>query len=282
MALKTILDSLNDVPEAFRDEYKEQGDKFVLDIEGIDAHPTVVNLKTAFERVKADKKKLGTDLEAATARLAEVPEDFDAEEWVRLKAEAGDPDDPDKDKKKDEHLQSQKKVFEQRIANLEAKHAKDLAAKDTEIAERDDVISSVLVEDGLTKALVEAGVAKEYLKASRAMLKPSVKVVRDEDGSRRAIVETDLGEEEIGKYVASWSQSDEGKVFVAKPTGGDATGSHGRPGDSTTNPFGKAGWSKTGQARLVRENRAKAEQLAKAAGFKTLEHTFAASGPIAA
>ena len=267
MALKTILDSLDDVPDALKGEYKELYGKFVLDVERIDAHPAVLNLKTAFERVKNDKKKLGADLETATAKLAEVPDDFDAEEWVRLKAEAGDPDDPENKAKKDEHLQSQKKVFEQRIASLEKKHADAMAAKDTEISERDQVISTVLVEDGLTKALVEAGVAKEYLKAARAMLKPSVKVVRDDDGTRRAIVETDLGEEEIGKYVGSWSQSDEGKVFIAKPTGGDATGGQGAR--FTDNPWDASNGKRpnlTKQQELISANPEKARQMAKAAG----------------
>lgn len=267
MALKTVIASLEDVSEDLRALYVEKDGSFILDLEGVDAHPTVVNLKSAFERVKADKKKLSTDLDDAKAKLAEVPDDFDAEEYLRLKAEAGDPNDPDKDKKKDEHLQSQKRVFEQRIASLEAKHAKDLAAKDSEIAERDNVISSVLVEDGLTKALVEAGVAKEYLKAARAMLKPSVKVIRDHDGTRRAVVETDLGEEEIGKYVTNWSQSDEGKVFVAKPTGGDATGGNGRHlGD---NPWDSSNGKKpnlTKQQELISANPEKARQMAKAAG----------------
>lgn len=267
MALKTIVDSLDDVPEAFRGEYKEQGDKFVLDIEGIDAHPTVINLKTAFERVKGDKKKLTTDLEGANAKLAELPDDFDAEEWVRLKAEAGDPNDPENKAKKDEHLQSQKKVFEQRIANLETKHANELKAMATEIAERDEVISSVLVEDGLTKALVEAGVSKDFLKAARAMLKPSVKVIRDDDGARRAIVETDLGEEEIGKYVSNWAQSDEGRVFIAKPTGGDAAGGRGQ--QFADNPWDTSNGKKpnlTRQQQLISENPAKARQMAQAAG----------------
>ncbi|WP_332719257.1 hypothetical protein [Pelagibacterium mangrovi] len=50
MALKTILDTLDDVPEVLHAEYKEVDGKFVLDLEGIDAYPTVVNLKTAHER----------------------------------------------------------------------------------------------------------------------------------------------------------------------------------------------------------------------------------------
>lgn len=269
MALKTIVERLDDVPAALHAEYKEQDGKFILDIEGIDAHPAVVNLKTAFERVKADKKKLTTDLEAASAKLADVPEDFAADEWLRLKAEAAETSDPDKGKNKDEHLQSQKRVYEQRIANLERKHADEIRQRDAEISERDQVISTVLVEDGLTKALVEAGVAKEYLKAARAMLKPSVKVVKDESGIRRAVVETDLGDDDVGKYVQSWTQSDEGKVFVAKPTGGDAKGGNGRSGEA--NPWAKDTRNMTEQGRILKADKAKAERMMRAAGLSDFD-----------
>ena len=264
MALRSIVDSLDEVPAEFHSEYKPLDGKFVLDVDGIDSHPQVAKLKSAFERVKADKTKLSADLAEAVAKTAELPEDFDAEEWVRLKAAAGDPKDP---AKQDEHLQSQKRVFEQRISNLEAKHAKDLATAQAEIQERDGALNGLLVEEGLTKALAEAGVAKEYLKAARALLRPSVKVVRDENGSRRAIVETDLGEEEVARYVASWTQSDEGRVFIPKPTGSDANGTGGR--GFTDNPWDSSGGKKpnlTKQQELIATAPERARQMAKAAG----------------
>ncbi|KKB09398.1 hypothetical protein VE26_05525 [Devosia chinhatensis] len=129
------------------------------------------------------------------------------------------------------------------------------------------MIASVLVEDGLTKALVDAGVSKDFLKAARAMLKPSVKVVRDDDGARRAIVETDLGEEEIGKYVTNWAQSDEGRVFIAKPSGGDAGGGKGQ--QFADNPWDSGNGKRpnlTKQQQLISENPAKARLMAQAAG----------------
>lgn len=98
--------------------------------------------------------------------------------------------------------------------------------------------------------------AKEYLKAARAMLKPSVKVVRDEDTARRAIVETDLGEEEIGKYVGNWSQSDEGNVVIAKPTGSDPPGSDDRKAE--VNPWAKHTFNLTKQGEIARADPAKA------------------------
>lgn len=266
MALKAIIDSLDSVEEQYRSLYEEKNGAYVLAIEGIESHPGAAALKSALDRVRSEKRALSEKLATAESSLADIPEDFDADEWIRLKAEAPDPADPDKKKPSDEHLQSQKRLYEQRIANLEKKHTEEIKAKDGEIAERDGVIESVLVEDGLTKALVEAGVDKKYLKAARALLKPSVKVVRNDDGQRRAVVETDLGEDEIGKYVVNWVQSDEGSPFVAKPTGGDAKGGDAkRFGD---NPFAKDSFNRTRQQELITQNDAKARQMAEAAGVK--------------
>jgi hypothetical protein len=264
VALKAILENLDSVEPQFHDLYDEKDGKFVLQVEGIEQHPGAAAVKAALDRVRGEKRTLSEKLTAAENKLADIPDDFDAEEWLSLKAEAPDPNDPDKKKPSDEHLQSQKRLFEQRIANMETKHAGEMKAKDGEIAERDGVIEAVLVEDGLTKALVEAGISKEYLKAARAMLKPSVRVVREDDGTRRAVVETDMGEDDVGKFVLNWAQSDEGRVFVAKPTGGDAKGGNGR--SLGENPFDPKNPNKTKQQELIVANDAKARQMAQAVG----------------
>lgn len=289
MALKAIVDTLDDVPEALHGEYKEQkiGDKtvYVLDLEGVDNHPAVVNLKTAHERVKADKTKLSGDLAAAAARLKNVPEDFDADEYERLRTEEAarlkDPGNTDVRKQIETATAAVKSQYETKLA----KQKKDF---ETEIAERDGKITALdadlrkrLVTDGLTAALTEAGVtAPPFIKAARALLEPGVEVI-EEDGARVAKMKADLGGDDIAKYVANWVQGDEGKVFVAQAKGGDASGSQ-RPRSTDSNPFGKAGWNKTEQGRLLRSDRRKAESLAQAAGFKTLDAAVAAREAIAA
>jgi hypothetical protein len=95
-----------------------------------------------------------------------------------------------------------------------------------------------------------------------------------------ALVETDLGELPVSKFVTDWAGSDDGKEYVAKPTGLDSKGSDGRRLEG--NPFAKAGWSKTEQGRLITADRAKAERLAKAAGFSNLDAAAKARQPMAA
>ena len=45
MALKAIIDSLDSVEEQFRALYEEKDGKYVLQIEGIEAHPGAQSLK---------------------------------------------------------------------------------------------------------------------------------------------------------------------------------------------------------------------------------------------
>jgi hypothetical protein len=286
--LKTVLESLDDVPEAIREHYKEQkqGDKtvYVLDLDGVDAHPGVVNLKSAFERVKADKKKLGEDLAAANAKLKDIPEDFDATEWERLRTDEqtrqSDPGNNDVRKQIETATAAVKSQYEAKIAKIKKDSDAAIAERDRKIAALDADIRKRLVTDGLTAALTEAGVTNPaFLKAARAMLEHDVEVV-EEDGSRTAKMKSDLGGDDLAKYVQNWVQGDEGKAFVSPAKGADSKGGNSR--SSEDNPFGKTGWNKTAQGQLIRADRAKAERLAKAAGFKSLEATYAASKPLVA
>jgi ATP-dependent Clp protease ATP-binding subunit ClpC len=72
MALKAILETLDDVPEALRELYTQVEDRFVLDLEEVDNHPGVRNLKSAFEREKEDRRKAREEKKALEERLAEV------------------------------------------------------------------------------------------------------------------------------------------------------------------------------------------------------------------
>lgn len=274
MALKAIVDTLDDVPEALHGEYKEQkiGDKtvFVLEVEGVDAHPAVVNLKTAHERQKQANKTLTGDLSAVRARLEGLPEEFNAEEYERLVAAAEGKDGP----KPDEQVA---RVRDQ----LERKHATELGKKDERIKVLEGVINRTLVDDGLNSALDAAGIDPKFKRAARATLKESglIKLV-EEEGQFSAIVDTDMGPMALEKYVADWATGDEGKVFVAPARLDDAPGSRTNRG-TEPNPYAKDRWNKTEQGRLTTTDRNKAERLARAAGFKDLAAANAARLPLA-
>lgn len=266
MALKSILESLDEVLEALRSEYKattmptgEGSTKqvFVLDIEGIDAHPAVANLKSAHERQKQSNKALQTDLAAAKGRLEGLPDEFDADAYEALVQQAEGKAPP----KTDEQVAQVR-------AQLEKKHNTELAKKDERINALTGAVTKATIDDGLSKALDEAGIDAALKPGAMALLKSkgAVKLV-EEDGQFKAQVETDMGPMPLAGYVKDWSGSDEGKIYVKKPTGGDAPGGNGQK--FTDNPWDASNGKKpnlTRQQALISENAAKARQMAQAAG----------------
>jgi hypothetical protein len=73
----------------------------------------------------------------------------------------------------------------------------------------------LLVENGLTDALTGANVAPQFMPAARALLEKQVEVKAEGD-SRTAVV----GDKSLSDFVKDWSQSDQGKVFIAAPANG--------------------------------------------------------------
>lgn len=92
------------------------------------------------------------------------------------------------------------------------------------------VAHNLLVENGLTEALVGNNVAKQFLPAVKAMLAPQV-TIKTEGDSRKAVI----GDKALGDFVKEWSQGDDGKHYVAAPSngGGNAPGGQGSNGGKT-------------------------------------------------
>lgn len=108
------------------------------------------------------------------------------------------------------------------------------------------VAHNLLVENGLSNALLEAGVKKpSYLKAAKAML--AGQVVLTADGENRI---AKIGDKLLKEAVAEWSKSDEGKAFVDAPVNGGG-GAH---GGGNGNPAGGLEKITSPEARLAAIN----------------------------
>jgi len=253
MGIKVVLESLDDVPEAQKELYQEDNGKFVLALEGIDDHPKVRGLVTANRENVKKRDSYKKQVDDLTAKIKEFPEDFDAEEYLALKAQAGDPNDPEVKKKRDEHMQSQRQLYEGRIKTIQDQFATQLAAKDAELAERDGYIDQTLVVSGLRDSLTEAGVEPDLLDGALASLRQSVKVQRSDNGDRKAVVETDLGDVEVAAFVKDWAGS-KGKPYLRKTTGPDPRGNNGR-GSFGAKTIARKEWD--GMSHLDRSTKAK-------------------------
>lgn len=233
--LKTVLETLDGVDDAVKPFYAENDGKFVLQLDGVDAHPDVSNLRNAYERTKADRDTARQERDTAKALAKDFPDDFDAEKWAKLKD--GKADEAALIKLRQE-LEAERDEWKGK-----AESANALAVK-------------TAIERDLTDALTGAGVTDQaYLEASRMMLADKVKI--GEDG--KAIVETDMGPMGVAEHVKRWA-SDKGKAFVTPAAGGGAKG--GSKGEKSKP------WGDMSSAEKVALHRANPEEYerVKAAG----------------
>jgi hypothetical protein len=267
LALRAVIDKAEDIPEAFKSEYIEKDGKFYLDLDSsLNTHISIVPLANSLAGVRKEKKVLQDRVAALESRTTGLPDDFDPTKYADILAELETlRADPNRDKDTEAKLQKERERYEQRLRDAEAKRLADLRAKDEELSERDGVISAHLIDGGLTEALVKHGVAKEFMGATRALLRGSVKVKRGDDKKYHAVVDTDLGEVDIDKFVENWSKSDDGKPFVVQARGSGSHGS-GNGRGSEINPWVKESFNLTEQGRIVTSDKEKARRFMKAAG----------------
>jgi hypothetical protein len=84
-----------------------------------------------------------------------------------------------------------------------------------------DFTQKLLIDNGLTDALVKANVSPLLLKAAKAMFASQAQVVID--GENRI---AKIGDKQITDFITEWTASEEGKHFVLAPanSGGGAQG----------------------------------------------------------
>ena len=202
MAIKVIQESLESVPEGLHEYYKETDGGFVLNVEGIDSHPDVSNLRNAYQRVKESDKEARAMLGEYKQKAENLPEDFDPKLWKQAKSG-----------ELTEGLVEVRKQLEQ-----ELEQAKSRAAS------YEQQIQTLTVDRTLGDALEAANITNPaYKKAVTTMLRDKVKL----DGEN-VIVESDMGPISARDYVQKWVSTDEGKPFVSQPSGGGSKS--GQPG----------------------------------------------------
>jgi alanyl-tRNA synthetase len=135
-------------------------------------------------------------------------------------------------------------------ANKAAKNAAKDAEKATKALEAAQAATDrLIVDNGLTDALVKAGVTNPvHQKAAKALLKEAGVSVIAEGDQKVAKV----GEKALADFITEWAGSDEGKHFVSAPDtqGGGAQGAY--RGGTPTKPI--KDWSDADKGRFIREN----------------------------
>jgi len=159
----------------------------------------------------ADKKILADAIEEANAAVAAKNAELLKELKEARKGKAIDPAELEKLEAKIDALEAEKKTLEKtaKDASKRAETAEELAKNES------GFVQKLLVDNGLTEALVKANVAKQFLPAVKAML--SGQVALKVDGENRVAV---VGDKPLADFVGEWAKGEDGKHYIAAPANG--------------------------------------------------------------
>lgn len=252
MALKKILEKLDEVEEQFRSLYVEKDGKFYLDVEG--------GLGEGAAKALEEERKAKKALEAKLGKLKDV----DPEEYNRLKTEA-----EERDRKKAE----EKGEFDKILAKNKEQFQKDLDAANQKAEKyKGSLADTLITNEALAAVTAEKGIPDLLL----PVLKPRLKFVEAEDESFRVEVLDAKGEPMVTKdgpakaieLVKELKASPVfGRAFDGTDTGGGGAGPGNNGGGGGRNPWAKGFENETEQMKLIANNPAQARALAQSAGI---------------
>jgi len=162
-------------------------------------------------------------VDEATSGLAKKNSELLAELKEARKGKQIDPAELDKLQEKIDGLENQLTASQKTIKDQQKAFEQTKAALDSESG----FTSKLLLDNGLTDALVKAGVATPFLPAVKAMLSSQAKIAIDGD-TRKAVI----GDKDLSTFVTEWATSDDGKHYIAAPqnNGGGASGGNNSTG----------------------------------------------------
>lgn len=169
------------------------------------------------------KAKIAEAIEEATTGLSKKNQELIAELREAKKGKAIDPAELDRLQSKIDSLEADLSGA-QKASKDQAKLLKQ--AQDALVSES-GFTQKLLLDNGLTEALVKAGVASQFLPAVKAMFGTQAKIVADGD-VRKALI----GDKDLTEFVSSWATSDEGKHYISAPANGGGGASGGTGGSS--------------------------------------------------
>jgi len=216
MAIPILVEDQEKIPEGYTDLYKETDDgKYILDVEGVDNHPEVSGLKTAYQKEKEKRQKLAQQRDELNRKASMLPEDVDEDTLTAVLDKLKEGKDPFADNTDMEKVKS----------NIEKRYKAQLDELSEGLTKKEKQVQQLVIDSGLSDALAKNNVTNPvYQKAAKKLLADQVKVQEDENGQVQAFAETDKGEVPLSKFVQDWTAGDEGSAFVDGSSGSGARG----------------------------------------------------------
>jgi len=146
----------------------------------------IEELKNGIEALTAKNKALISEKRKLQAKYQEI----DVEQYSKLL------DENEALKATLEKTQKQYKAETEKLAS--------------ELKAKDSYLQKTILEDGLSSALLKAGVHEKYLKASLALLKNEAKVTQGENGYKAVI-----GDKDLNEFIPEWIKG-EGQIFTLR------------------------------------------------------------------
>lgn len=268
MALKAVVDKLDDVPESLHGEYKETVDPktkavlFVLDLEGYDSLPATRKLKdeNGQHRIAAREAKAKLERYTSLGDPDEVLSKLDRIPELEAAAE-GKLDEAKISTIVETRVKAKLAPVERERDGLKTQLGELKTENDGLKGERRTRTIHDAVRGALRKSAGFQGTAEED-----ALLFAERMLDLDEEG--RVVTKDGVGVTP-GVDAAIWLQEMQPKKthWWGPTVGGGAGGNrNGAAGGGGANPFSHDHWNITEQGNIARADRRRAEQLAKAAG----------------
>lgn len=258
MALKAILDSLDGIPDALHGEYVERNGKYELQVEGMKTQADVDRLQSALTKERGDHKNIkdrigllgDRKIEDVVSLLDRIPE---------LEAAA-------EGKMDDEKINQ---IVETRIKSKIAPLERELGQVRSQVAEKDKIIGDYTTKDrtrSIHDAVRRAASTAKILPEAQDDALILAERVFEVDEAGRVVTKDGVGVTPGIEPSVWFTDLQKTRPHWWGPSvGGGAPGQRGALGGGT-NPWSDEHWNMTEQGRQLTADRAKAEQLAKAAG----------------
>lgn len=251
-------DSYDSIPAAVRHLYREKDGKWVLIGAGeIKSVEDVNRLQESLRKEREDHK----DTKKKLSRFGDMDADDVLEKLDRieeLEAAAGGKIDEEKiNQMVETRLKSKTAPLERKIGQLES----DLKEKDTSLADYQQKDRRRTIHDHIRKAASGAKIRDTAVEDALLIgehvfdIDESGNVVTKDNVGVTPGINAEVWFTEVKQTRPHWWPESKG----AGARGGDG-------GAGGTNPFSADNWNLTEQGRLIKEDRSKAEQMAKSAG----------------
>lgn len=266
MKLKATYDKKEDIPEGYVDLFKEKGDKWAIEIEGVTTEANVARVEHALKNEREENQKLREEAKLHPKTPEEVQTLMDELEAAKIQIESGGG-------KKITDEQMEKLVetrVKMKIGPLERSIIKLTKERDDSLGEGLKLNNEIVtgkIELAIRSAAEKAKVLPTAIQDMVMRGRPQFELV--EENGKLSVITKEGAALTPGLNPDGWVEElkNEAPHYWPASVGAGANGSGLSLGISEKNPWMKANWNMTDQGQILKKyGMEKTQQLAKSVG----------------